>query len=134
MDVGVVCKPTSVRDWHGRGPDTDREETAVPRRLIDAAVPLWEASLDSVYEKNVWRGHISILNVWPAPLPRTVSQATLFPDPETRNGRRELQRRTSGLIEEEVGADEWTCERRVGDFVAGMDVKSQLLLPWCSAF
>ncbi|MHB0928436.1 MAG: DUF1156 domain-containing protein [Candidatus Nanopelagicales bacterium] len=35
-------------------------------RLIERAFPLKQASLDSVYEKNVRHGHISTLHIWPA--------------------------------------------------------------------
>ena len=30
-------------------------------RLIEVAFPLKQTSLDSVHEKNVWHGHISML-------------------------------------------------------------------------
>lgn len=45
------------------------------RRLIEAAFPLRQVSLDSVHEKNVRHGHISTLHIWPALI------ATLLPDP-----------------------------------------------------
>ena len=76
------------------------------RRLIEAAFPLREASLDSVHEKNVRHGHISTLHIWPARRPlaacRAALLATLLPDPGTDAGRRELRRRIGGLIEQRV--------------------------------
>ena len=40
------------------------------KRLIEAAFPVREASLDSVHEKKVRHGHISTRSVWP-PLAET---------------------------------------------------------------
>ena len=88
------------------------------RRLIEAAFPLREASLDSVHEKNVRHGHISTLHIWPARRPlaacRAALLATLLPDPGTDDGRRELRRRIGGLIEEKAGADGRMKEETVG--------------------
>ena len=88
------------------------------RRLIEAAFPLREASLDSVHEKNVRHGHISTLHIWPARRPlaacRAALLATLLPDPGTDAGRRELRRRIGGLIEEKTGADGRMKEETVG--------------------
>ena len=88
------------------------------RRLIEAAFPLREASLDSVHEKNVRHGHISTLHIWPARRPlaacRAALLATLLPDPGTDEGRRELRRRIGGLIEEKAGADGRMKEETVG--------------------
>ena len=36
------------------------------RKLIEAAFPLKQVSLNSVHEKNVRHGHISTLHIWPA--------------------------------------------------------------------
>ena len=88
------------------------------RRLIEAAFPLREASLDSVHEKNVRHGHISTLHIWPARRPlaacRAALLATLLPDPGTDSGRRELRRRIGGVIEENAGADGRMKEETVG--------------------
>ena len=88
------------------------------RRLIEAAFPLREASLDSVHEKNVRHGHISTLHIWPARRPlaacRAALLATLLPDPGTDEGRRELRQRIGGLIEEKGDADERMKEETVG--------------------
>ena len=88
------------------------------RRLIEAAFPLREASLDSVHEKNVRHGHISTLHIWPARRPlaacRAALLATLLPDPGTDEGRRELRQRIGGLIEEKAGADGRMKEETVG--------------------
>ena len=88
------------------------------RRLIEAAFPLREASLDSVHEKNVRHGHISTLHIWPARRPlaacRAALLATLLPDPGTDEGRRELRRRIGGQIEEKAGADGRMKEETVG--------------------
>src|SRR5436309_13925820 len=62
-------------------------------RLIEAAFPLEQASIDSVHEKAVRHGHISTPHIWPARRPLAASRAallaTLSPDPGTPEGRRE---------------------------------------------
>ena len=71
-------------------------------RLIEAAFPLRQVSLDSVHEKNVRHGHISTLHIWPARRPLAASRAallaTLLPDPGSREGRRELLERMAGSV------------------------------------
>jgi adenine-specific DNA methylase len=47
-------------------------------RLIGVALPLTQASLDSVYEKNVRHAHVSTLHIWPARRPLAVCRATLI--------------------------------------------------------
>ena len=72
------------------------------RRLIEAAFPLGQVSLDSVHEKNVRHGHISTLHIWPARRPlaacRAALLATLLPDPGDSDGRRRLLRRIAGRV------------------------------------
>jgi adenine-specific DNA methylase len=72
------------------------------RRLIEAAFPLKQASLDSVHEKNVRHGHISTLHIWPARRPlaacRAALIATLLPDPGTPEARKRLVERIGGTI------------------------------------
>ena len=79
------------------------------RRLIEAAFPLKQASLDAVHEKNVRHGHISTLHIWPARRPLAASRAallaTLLPDPGDARSRRDLVRRIGGKIIEEPGPD-----------------------------
>ena len=74
------------------------------RRLIEAAFPLKQVSLDSVHEKNVRHGHISTLHIWPARRPLAASRAallaTLLRDPGTTEARRELLRRMAGTVVE----------------------------------
>ena len=74
------------------------------RRLIEAAFPLKQVSLDSVHEKNVRHGHISTLHIWPARRPLAASRAallaTLLPDPGTREGRGDVLRRMAGKVVE----------------------------------
>ena len=74
------------------------------RRLIEAAFPLKQVSLDSVHEKNVRHGHISTLHIWPARRPLAASRAallaTLLPDPGTREGRGGVLRRMAGKVVE----------------------------------
>ena len=64
------------------------------KRLIEAAFPLKQISLDSIHEKNVRHGHISTLHIWPARRPLAASRAavlaTLLPDPGRREERRKL--------------------------------------------
>ena len=71
------------------------------RRLIEAAFPLKQVSIDSVHEKNVRHGHVSTLHVWPARRPlaasRAVLLATLLGDPGG-DGRRELLHRIGGRV------------------------------------
>ena len=78
-------------------------------RLIEAAFPLRQVSLDSVHEKNVRHGHISTLHIWPARRPLAASRATLLAallrDPGSADGRRELLRRMAGRVEEVPGRD-----------------------------
>ena len=73
-------------------------------RLIEAAFPLKQVSLDSVHEKNVRHGHVSTLHIWPARRPlaacRAALLATLLPDPGDRDGRRRLLERMAGRVVE----------------------------------
>ena len=72
------------------------------RRLIEAAFPLKQVSLDSVHEKNVRHGHISTLHIWPARRPlaacRAALLATLLPDPGKGAARRRLLKRMAGEL------------------------------------
>ena len=74
------------------------------RRLIEAAFPLKQVSLDSVHEKNVRHGHISTLHIWPARRPLAASRAallaTLLPDPGDPDKRRKLLWRMAGEVVE----------------------------------
>ena len=73
------------------------------RRLIEAAFPLKQVSLDSVHEKNVRHGHISTLHIWPARRPlaacRATLLATLLRDPENQEERGNLLARMAGTVE-----------------------------------
>ena len=87
----------------------ERNLTLTDTRLIEAAFPLRQVSLDSVHEKNVRHGHISTLHIWPARRPLAASRATLLAallrDPGSADGRRELLRRIAGRVEEVLGRD-----------------------------
>ena len=76
------------------------------KRLIEAAFPLKQASLDSVHEKNVRHGHISTLHIWPARRPLAASRAaliaTLLPDPGDSDGRQAILSRMAGRISEKI--------------------------------
>ena len=76
------------------------------RRLIEAAFPLKQASLDSVHEKNVRHGHISTLHIWPARRPLAAARAALIaallPDPGTPQARRKLLERIGGRVVEKT--------------------------------
>ena len=76
------------------------------KRLIEAAFPLEQVSLDSVHEKNVRHGHISTLHIWPARRPLAASRATLIatllPDPGNASDRQALYRRMAGEVVETV--------------------------------
>ncbi|MCP4701326.1 MAG: DUF1156 domain-containing protein, partial [Gammaproteobacteria bacterium] len=77
-------------------------ENTDDRRLIEAAFPLKQASLDSVHEKNVRHGHISTLHIWPARRPLAASRAALIaallPDPGDADKRRELCEKIGGKV------------------------------------
>ncbi len=83
------------------------ERALTDRRLIEAAFPLKQVSLDSVHEKNVRHGHVSTLHIWPARRPLAASRATLLAtllgDPGTEEGRRKLLRRMAGTVEDVAG-------------------------------
>ena len=76
------------------------------RRLIEAAFPLKQVSLDSVHEKNVRHGHISTLHIWPARRPLAASRAaliaTLLPDPGDPDERRAILERMAGRVTEKI--------------------------------
>ena len=76
------------------------------KRLIEAAFPLKQVSLDSVHEKNVRHGHISTLHIWPARRPLAASRAaliaTLLPDPGDAGERKDILERMAGRVTEKV--------------------------------
>jgi putative DNA methylase len=76
------------------------------RRLIEAAFPQEQASLDSVHEKAVNHGHISTMHIWPARRPLAASRsaliATLLPDPGDEDERRNLVEKIGGEITEKT--------------------------------
>ena len=76
--------------------------SASPKRLIEVAFPLKQASLDSVHEKNVRHGHISTLHIWPARRPlaacRAALIATLLPDPGDPPERRLILEKLGGKV------------------------------------
>ena len=80
------------------------KRTMTDIRLIEAAFPLQQVSLDSVHEKNVRHGHVSTLHIWPARRPLAASRAavlaTLLPDPGNAEDRRGLLRRMAGRVVE----------------------------------
>ena len=88
------------------------------RRLIEAAFPLRQASLDSVHEKNVRHGHISTLHIWPARRPlaacRAALLAALLPDPRGRAGWQRPLERMAGRVVEEPDSDGRTKEATQG--------------------
>src|SRR6266571_2448983 len=83
-----------------------RGSAVTDRRLIEVAFPLKQASLDSVHEKNVRHGHISTLHIWPARRPlaacRAALIATLLPDPDNTEERKELLERLGGRVVQRV--------------------------------
>ena len=83
-----------------------RRDEGGDRRLIEAAFPLKQASLDSVHEKNVRHGHISTLHIWPARRPLAAARAALIaallPDPGTPQARKRLLERIGGRVVETV--------------------------------
>jgi adenine-specific DNA methylase len=76
------------------------------RRLIEAAFPLRQTSLDSVHEKNIRHGHLSTLHIWPARRPlaacRAALLATLLPDPPQEEEREALVSKIGGKVTTEI--------------------------------
>ena len=101
-------------------------------RLIEAAFPLKQVSLDSVHEKNVQHEHISALHIWPARRPLAASRAallaTLLPDPGRRDERRKLLARMAGRVVETPGAngERMKEETRGGIFHWGREGSGEL--------
>ena len=95
------------------------------RRLIEAAFPLKQVSLDSVHEKNVRHGHISTLHIWPARRPLAASRAallaTLLPEPDGRDARRRLLERMAGQVVELRSGEGERAETRGGIFRWGRE-------------
>lgn len=93
------------------------------RRLIEAAFPLKQVSLDSVHEKNVRHGHISTLHIWPARRPLAASRAallaTLLPDPGEAGARQELSQRMAGRVIKEPDTTGEPKRPRMGGFCIG---------------
>ena len=87
-------------------------------RLIEAAFPLRQVSLDSVHEKNVRHGHISTLHIWPARRPLAASRAallaTLLADPGSGEGRRALLERIAGRVVERPDGNGGTRQETAG--------------------
>jgi adenine-specific DNA methylase len=87
-------------------------------RLIEAAFPLKQASLDAVHEKNVRHGHLSTLHIWPARRPlaacRAALLATLLPDPETPEARARLCARIGGKVVEATGQESRATQKTDG--------------------
>jgi adenine-specific DNA methylase len=87
-------------------------------RLIEAAFPLQQTSLDAVHEKNVRHGHLSTLHIWPARRPlaacRAALLATLLPDPGTPEARAHLCERIGGKVVEATGQEQRATQKTEG--------------------
>ncbi|WP_298034724.1 DUF1156 domain-containing protein [uncultured Desulfovibrio sp.] len=87
-------------------------------RLIEAAFPLKQTSLDAVHEKNVRHGHLSTLHIWPARRPlaacRAALLATLLPDPGTTETRKHLCERIGGTVKQAVGDEQRATQETEG--------------------
>ena len=81
---------------------SESSSLVMDKRLIEAAFPLKQVSLDSVHEKNVRHGHISTLHIWPARRPlaacRAALIATLLPDPGNPEERKAVLERMAGRL------------------------------------
>ena len=97
-------------------------------RLIEAAFPLKQVSLDSGHEKNVRRGHISTLHIWPAWRPLAASRAALLPDPGSRDaGGKPLERMAGRVVETPgAGGERMKEETRGGIFHWGREGSGEL--------
>ena len=98
-----------MRQPHPNKAKTNTTRNAGPmtdKRLIEVAFPLKQTSLDSVHEKNVRHGHISTLHIWPARRPLAAARAaliaTLLPDPEDPEKRKEILERMAGRVVEKI--------------------------------
>jgi len=73
------------------------------KRLIEAAFPLKETSIDAGHEKNIRHGHLSTLHIWPARRPlaaaRAALLATLLPNPRKAEDRTALVETIGGHTE-----------------------------------
>ena len=97
------------------------------QRLIEAAFPLKQTSINSVHEKSVRHGHISTLHIWPARRPLAASRAaliaTLLSDPEAPEDRGALLERIGGRVVEKVETKRENgriVERRKEETVGGI--------------
>ena len=74
------------------------------KRIIEAAFPLKQVSMDSVHEKSVRHGHISTLHIWPARRPLAAARAaliaTLIQDPGDAADRKIILDRMAGRATE----------------------------------
>lgn len=77
-----------------------------PKRLIEVAFPLKQASLDSVHEKMCHSGHPKAIHIWPARRPLAASRAaiiaTLLPDPGDPEERKKIMEKLGGKIVQKV--------------------------------
>ena len=101
--------------------------TASDKRLIEAAFPLKQTSMDSVHEKNVRHGHISTLHIWPARRPLAASRAaliaTLLPDPGDPEERKAILERMAGRVVEKIERRQQngrTVEKKKEETVGGI--------------
>ncbi len=101
-------------------------------RLIEAAFPLKQVSLDSVHEKNVRHGHLSTLHIWPARRPLAASRAALLaallPDPGSRETRLAVLERMAGRVVKvpSVAGDRMREETRGGILHWGRDDEGEI--------
>jgi adenine-specific DNA methylase len=107
-------------------------------RLIEHAFPLRQASIDSVHEKNVRRGHISSLHLWPARRPLAASRAallaTLLPDPGTPEGRKELCEKIGGKLTMEKDKEGRVKEVTEGGILRWKrEIENRATLDWLRA-
>ena len=102
------------------------------KRLIEAAFPLKQVSLDSGHEKNARHGHISTLHIWPARRPLAASRAALLaallPDPGSRDaGGKPLERMAGRVVEAPgAGGERMKEETRGGIFHWGREGSGEL--------
>ena len=103
-EVGSVL-PVGPRTPQGGG-RAQNWHHMLDKRLIEAAFPLKQVSMDAVHEKNVRHGHVSTLHIWPARRPLAASRAaliaTLLGDPGDAKGRQAILERLAGRVVERV--------------------------------
>jgi putative DNA methylase len=122
--------------------DAYQSPTSYPKRLIEVDIPIRRISAHARREKDMRRGHVPLLYIWPATRPpaacRAVLCAALWPDPVDptcsdlfrRAARESMQawaRDQLGLLGEESYADFVRYQKKPGLLDDGKELRAALL-------